>query len=85
MKVANDCAQATCGTGFLDFVPVSGNSCKNCFGFSDVFAFHFSVPLRDQLVNLIFSPAGAILLNFAGLGLSYMSVFVFARRRSFLT
>lgn len=47
-------------------------------------AFHFSLPLREQLVNAIFSPGGAILLNIVGLGLSYLSVVVFVRRRSFL-
>jgi len=47
-------------------------------------AFHFYVPLRTPLVNVIFSPSGALLLNVIGCGMLYLSVAVYARRRSFL-
>lgn len=47
-------------------------------------AFHFSVPLRTPIVNVIFSSSGALLLNVIGCGLLYLSVAVYVRRRSFL-
>ena len=47
-------------------------------------AFHINIPVREQLVNVMFSMYGAITLNFIGIGLSILSVVIYARRRSFL-
>ncbi len=47
-------------------------------------AFHFNIPVREQLVNFMFSMYGAITLNLIGIGLSILSVVIYARRRSFL-
>ena len=47
-------------------------------------AFHFSAPLRTPIVNVIFSPSGALLLNVIGCGMLYLSVAVYVRRKSFL-
>jgi len=48
-------------------------------------AFHINIPVREQLVNVMFSIHGAITLNLVGIGLSMLSVVIYAKRRSFLT
>ena len=47
-------------------------------------AFHFSFPLRDLVVNSIFNPVGAIMLNIFGFFLTIPCVYVYSWRKSFL-